>query len=62
VQVGLGSSKSDVRRTLEGAGFRSNGVVLDPDSRLSEQTRLHGRYLLLQRGRKSHHLVEVFSG
>jgi tyrosyl-tRNA synthetase len=61
VRVGLGNSKSDVRRTLEGAGYRSNGVVIGPETRLGEQARLHGRYLLLQRGRKSHHLVEVFS-
>ncbi len=32
-----------------------------PTSKLGEQPLLHGRYLLLQRGRKSHHLVEVFS-
>ena len=61
MRVGLGSSKGDVRRTLEGGGYRSNGVVLDADTDLAEQTLLHGRYLLLQRGRKSHHLVEVFS-
>ena len=60
VRVGLGSSKGDVRRTLEGGGYRSNGVVLTADTRLPEQKLLHGRYLLLQRGRKSHHLVEVF--
>ena len=29
VRVGLGTSKGDVRRTLEGAGYRCNGVVLD---------------------------------
>ena len=59
--VGLGSSKGDVRRTLEGGGYRSNGVVLTSETSLPEQKLLHGRYLLLQRGRKSHHLVEVFS-
>ena len=61
VRVGLGSSKGDVRRTLEGGGYRANGVVLAADTRLREQKLLHGRYLLLQRGRKLHHLVEVFS-
>jgi hypothetical protein len=35
--------------------------VIDADTDLAAQTLLHGRYLLLQRGRKSHHLVEVFS-
>ena len=61
VRVGLGSSKGDVRRTLEGGGYRSNGAVLTAGSNLTDQQLLHGRYLLLQRGRKSHHLVEVFS-
>ena len=61
VSVGLGSSKGDVRRMLDGAGYRCNGVPLDAGSELGEQPLLHGRYLLLQRGRKLHHLVEVFS-
>ena len=59
VATGLASSKSDARRTLEGKGFRCNGVVLSPDTSLADEPRLHGRYLLLQRGKKSHHLVAV---
>jgi tyrosyl-tRNA synthetase len=59
VATGLASSKGDARRTLEGHGYRCNGVVLDATSDLSAATRLHGRYLLLQRGKKSHHLVTV---
>ncbi len=59
--LGLGNSKSDVRRTLEGAGYRCNGTVLDTNAQLTTHVRLHGRFLLLQRGKKSHHLVEVFS-
>jgi len=61
VRVGLGNSKGDVRRTLDGGGYRGNGVVLTAESSLPDQQLLHGRFLLLQRGRKSHHLVEVFS-
>jgi tyrosyl-tRNA synthetase len=61
VSTGLGSSKGDVRRTLEGRGYQCNGVVLDVNAQLSDHARLHGRYLLLQRGKKSHHLLEVFS-
>ena len=61
MSVGLGSSKGDVRRTLEGRGYQCNGVVLDANSQLSGIALLHGRYLLLQRGKKSHHLLEVFS-
>jgi tyrosyl-tRNA synthetase len=61
VSVGLGSSKGDVRRTLEQDGYRCNGRVIDANAQLSDQNLLHGRYLLLQRGKKSHHLLEVFS-
>jgi tyrosyl-tRNA synthetase len=59
VTAGLASSKSDARRTLEGNGFRCNGVVMTLETRVDDLPRLHGRYLLLQRGKKSHHLVTV---
>jgi tyrosyl-tRNA synthetase len=59
VSVGLATSKGDARRTLEGNGFRCNGGVLAIDADLVDAPRLHGRYLLLQRGKKSHHLVTV---
>jgi tyrosyl-tRNA synthetase len=61
VSTGLASSRGDARRTLDGRGYRANGVPLDASSQLSEVPLLHGRYLLLQRGRSTHHLVEVFT-
>ena len=61
VVTNLAQSNGDARRTLEGHGFRCNGVVLDANVQLSDQIMLHGRYLLLQRGKKQHHLVEVIS-
>jgi tyrosyl-tRNA synthetase len=61
VSTGLASSKSDARRTLDSAGYRVNGIAIDARSRLDNQDLLHDRYLLLQRGKKSHHLLEVFS-
>jgi tyrosyl-tRNA synthetase len=61
VATDLATSKGDARRTLDGAGYRCNGVPIDASSQLSGYELLHGRYLLLQRGKKSHHLVEVFS-
>lgn len=60
VATELSKSKSDARRTLEGGGFRCNGAPLDASSQLSAHKLLHGRYLLLQRGKKSHHLLKVF--
>jgi len=61
VATDLAQSKGDARRTLEGGGFRCNGTALGASSQLSDHELLHGRYLLLQRGKKSHHLVKVFS-
>jgi len=59
VTVGLATSKGDARRTIDGHGFRCNGTVLAADTDLVAAPRLHGRYLLLQRGKKSHHLMSV---
>ena len=59
VATGLASSKGDARRTLDGNGFRCNGVAVALDTALADLPRLHGRFLLLQRGKKSHHLVTV---
>ncbi len=61
VNADLARSNSDARRTIEGSGYRCNGVVIDANSQLSAYERLHGRYLLLQRGKKSHHLLEILS-
>jgi tyrosyl-tRNA synthetase len=59
VTVGLATSKGDARRTIDGHGFRCNGTVLSADTDLASAPRLHGHYLLLQRGKKSHHLLSV---
>jgi len=61
VATELASSKGDARRTLEGQGYRANGVPIDAAAGLTAIELLHGRYLLLRRGKKSHHLVDVFS-
>src|SRR4051794_38243461 len=59
VETGLASSNSDARRTLQQKGFRANGRPLSEESQLSAVTLLHGRYLLLRRGKSNHHLVEI---
>ncbi len=61
VRTGLASSKGDARRTREQRAFYANGQQLDASSQLRDLKLLHGRYLLLRKGKKSHHLVEVFS-
>lgn len=56
---GLASSNSDARRTLAQRGYRVNGAPLEEGTSLRDTPRLHGRYLLLRKGRTSYHLVEV---
>ena len=61
VLTDLASSKGDARRHA-GAGYRANGVRSAPTTDLSAVELLHGRYLLLRKGRTSYHLVEIFFG
>jgi tyrosyl-tRNA synthetase len=61
VRTGLASSNGDARRSLAQRSYHANGVQLADDARLGDLPRVHGRYLLLRKGKKSHHLVEVFS-
>ena len=59
VGAGLASSNGDARRTLQQKGFRANGVQLAEDSQLTGLNLLHGRYLLLRKGKTNHHLLEI---
>jgi tyrosyl-tRNA synthetase len=61
VRTGLASSNGDARRSLAQRSFSANGVQLDENTQVTGLQRVHGRYLLLRKGKKSHHLVEVFS-
>ncbi|MDQ3737718.1 MAG: tyrosine--tRNA ligase [Actinomycetota bacterium] len=60
VETGLASSKSEARRLIEQRSVRANGDVIGVDRSLAEVPLLHERYLMLRRGRRWHHLVEVF--
>ena len=57
--VGLARSKGEVRRNLQ--GYSVNQVKLSdrPGAPLVESDLLRGRYVLLARGRRTHHLVTV---
>jgi tyrosyl-tRNA synthetase len=61
VATGLAASNSDARRSLAQRSYYANGRQLDADSSLAGVPLLHGRYMLLRKGKKNHHLVEVFS-
>jgi tyrosyl-tRNA synthetase len=60
VGADLASSNGDARRTLAQGGYWANGRTLDENSDLVGLELIHGRYLLLRKGKRSHHLVEVF--
>ncbi|MCU1392714.1 MAG: tyrosine--tRNA ligase [Ilumatobacteraceae bacterium] len=59
VGSGLATSRGDANRMLQQKAYRANGVQLDANVQLSGITLLHGRYLLLRRGKANHHLVEI---
>jgi tyrosyl-tRNA synthetase len=60
VKAGLASSKGDARRGIQGKGFSVNGEPFDSaDQRLGAPDLLAGRYLMLQKGKKSYALLVV---
>jgi tyrosyl-tRNA synthetase len=59
VRTGLASSKGDARRGLDQSAFRANGRKLDANGQLSAHDLLHERFLLLAKGRRTYHLVEI---
>lgn len=61
VSTELASSNGDARRSLAQRSFYANGVQLDVNTQLSDQKLVHDKYLLLRKGKKSHHLLEIFS-
>jgi len=59
----LGSSKSDARRAVrDGGAYLNNRKVTDETAVPVEGDWLHGRYLVLRRGRKAVALVERTRG
>jgi tyrosyl-tRNA synthetase len=58
VRSGLASSKGDARRGIAGKGFLVNGeTVAAPERALAEADLLHGRYVMLQKGKRNHALL-----
>lgn len=58
-RAGLASSNGDARRGLQQKAFRANGRVLEAENSLSEVGLLHGRYILLRKGKTNFHLLDV---
>ena len=61
VATELASSNGDARRSMDQNAYSANGVKLTANDQLSTQKLLHGKYLLLRRGKKLHHLLEIIS-
>jgi tyrosyl-tRNA synthetase len=60
VKVGLATSKGDARRGIQGKGFLVNGeAVAAPERTLSSADLLHGRWVMLQKGKRNHALLAV---
>ena len=60
--TGLASSKGDARRGLsEGSVYVNNERVSAEASEVAADRLLHGRYLLLRRGKRRHHLLRIKS-
>ena len=55
----LASSKAEARRFLEQGGVYLNNERIDGSSPIDAAAALHGRYLVLRRGRRQTHLVIV---
>jgi tyrosyl-tRNA synthetase len=59
-QSGLATSRSDARRTItQGGAYVNNRRVEDPERALSVEDLLHGRYVVLRKGRREYHLFDV---
>jgi tyrosyl-tRNA synthetase len=62
VETGLAPSRGAARRTAgEGGAYLNNERVSDPDAHVERTQLLHGRFLVLRRGKRSMAGVEVVS-
>lgn len=60
-EVGLTSSKSEARKLAAQNGLSVNDVAVPDDRVVGPDDLLHDRYVLLRRGKRSHHLVVASS-
>jgi tyrosyl-tRNA synthetase len=60
VSAGLASSASEARRTIEqGGAYVNNRRETDIARRLGSADLLHGRYIVLRRGARTHHVLRL---
>lgn len=56
---GIAASNSEVRRLVAQRGLRVNGVVVEDAADLTSAPRIHGRWLLLRKGKSTYALIDV---
>ena len=61
VRTGLAASRSDARRQLQSGGVYVNGLRADADRTLGPADALHGRCIILRRGKAEHSVLVVGS-
>ena len=59
VQTNLAASNTEARRLIAQRSVRANGEQIDDQVNLSKIPLLHGRWLLLRKGKTSYHLVDI---
>jgi tyrosyl-tRNA synthetase len=59
VRVGLADSRRGARELMSSGAIQVNGRRLDPSTRPSPGVALFGKYLILRKGKKTYHAVQV---
>jgi tyrosyl-tRNA synthetase len=60
VESGLASSKGEARRVIAGGGaYVNNRPAADDQRTLGDEDLLHGRYVVLRKGKRDYHLLVV---
>ncbi|MEY3806514.1 MAG: hypothetical protein RIR69_1326 [Actinomycetota bacterium] len=59
---GIVASTSEARRAVQQKGIRANGVSLEDAQSLVNIDLLHGRWILVKKGKTTYHLFEVVGG
>ena len=58
-RCGLVSSTSEARRAVQQKGVKVNGSTLEDGETLAGKGLLHGRWLLVRKGKTSYHLLDL---
>lgn len=59
VETKLAASNTEARRLITQRSVRANGDQIDDQTNLSKIALLHGRWLLLRKGKTGYHLVDI---